>query len=116
MTRLRYGHCVSCTCRYVQLRLRAVAERQAGAERRLDALEAGGTAAMTHVAQRAPGGLIRRRMLHLRRPGWLSRRAVSSAALTVAVAAGINLAGHPVLKLLGLLPLVCLIPPDRGEV
>ena len=62
------------------------------------------------------GGLIRRGPLRrLRRPGWLSCRAVSSAALTVAMAASTSLNGHPALKLLGLLPLVYLIPPDRGE-
>lgn len=104
--------------RYVQLRLRSVAERQAGAERRLDALEAGGTPPTSPTAtQRAhPGsGLIRRGPLQrLCRPGWLGRRAASCAALAVAMAASMaSPAGHPVLKLAGLLPLVCLLPPDN---
>jgi hypothetical protein len=99
----------------MQLQLRAVRERQAAADRRLDALEAGpcggsGSAAGT---PRAQGSLIRRGRLHVRRPAWLNRRAVASAALTLAT---VSVTGsQPLLRLLGLFPLVLMIPINEGD-
>lgn len=54
----------------------------------------------------------RERHFLLRRPAWLNSRAFASAALTVATLGGA--AQHPVLRLLRLIPLLYLIPPDTS--
>lgn len=95
-------------CRYVQLQLRAVGDAHVALDKRLTALEAAGQEAAS--AGEAPR---RGRRFPLRRPHWMNQRAVASGALTVATVAGVG--SHPLLRLLGMIPLLYLIPPDEND-